>query len=112
MRLCVLPYTLAIFQSPLPIAPEGAFFSCTRTAEESSYVMEAHLLPAHGAAVNSGWRALMVEGPLDFALTGVLSSIAAPLAAARVSIFAVTKLLHYKDLEQNSKRPPAEASAL
>ena len=33
---------------------------------------------------------LEVEGPLPFHLTGVLSSIAAPLAAAGVSLFAVS----------------------
>ncbi len=38
----------------------------------------------------SGWRAIKVEGPLDFSLTGILSSIAAPLASAGVSIFALS----------------------
>jgi hypothetical protein len=33
---------------------------------------------------------LQVVGPLDFALTGILASIAAPLAAASISIFALS----------------------
>lgn len=33
---------------------------------------------------------LKVEGPLDFGLTGILSSIAGPLAEAKISIFAVS----------------------
>ena len=37
-----------------------------------------------------GWRCLQVAGPLDFALTGVLASLAQPLAAAGVSIFAIS----------------------
>ena len=37
--------------------------------------------------METGWRCLRVAGPLDLALTGVLASIAAPLAAARVNIF-------------------------
>jgi len=37
-----------------------------------------------------GFRMLMVEGPLDFSLTGVMASIATPLALARVSLFAVS----------------------
>lgn len=90
MRLSLLPLRLAIFQSPSPIAPSGAFFSSTLTTNESSYVMEAHLVPPTATAVNTGWRALMVQGPLDFSLTGILSSIAAPLASARISIFAVS----------------------
>jgi hypothetical protein len=34
--------------------------------------------------------ALAVAGPLDFALTGVLAALAVPLAAAGVSLFAVS----------------------
>ncbi len=37
-----------------------------------------------------GWRGLKVAGPLDFALTGVLASLAGPLAEAGVSIFAIS----------------------
>ena len=36
------------------------------------------------------WRGFKVEGPLDFALTGVLVAIAVPLAAADISIFAIS----------------------
>lgn len=50
--------------------------------EEAAVPAEIHCEP--------GWRALGVEGPLDFGLTGVLSSIAQPLADAGVSIFAVS----------------------
>ncbi|MET1030863.1 ACT domain-containing protein [Domibacillus tundrae] len=31
-----------------------------------------------------------MEGPLDFSLTGVLSSLASPLAEAKISIFAIS----------------------
>ena len=37
-----------------------------------------------------GWRCFKVEGPLDFELTGILSSLAQPLAAAHISIFAIS----------------------
>lgn len=90
MRLSLLPHRLAIFQSPLAITPTGSLFSCTITPSEASYVMEAHLVPPEATAINTGWRALMAAGPLDFSLTGILSSIAAPLAEARISIFAVS----------------------
>ena len=36
-----------------------------------------------------GWRAFEVEGPLDHAMTGVLASLATPLAEAGVPIFAL-----------------------
>jgi hypothetical protein len=36
------------------------------------------------------WRALQVQGPLDFSLVGILASIAEPLTNAGVSIFAIS----------------------
>jgi enamine deaminase RidA (YjgF/YER057c/UK114 family) len=36
-----------------------------------------------------GWRALSVAGPLDLGLTGVLASLAAPLAEAGVPLLAI-----------------------
>ncbi|WP_433472184.1 ACT domain-containing protein [Spirillospora sp. CA-142024] len=42
------------------------------------------------ATVERGWSVLMVAGPLDFSLTGILAAIAGPLAAAEISIFAVS----------------------
>jgi hypothetical protein len=68
---------------------EGPFCSVTRTADELSVVCPEGCVPP-GVAREGGWRALEVEGPLDFALTGVLLSVAAPLARAAVPIFALS----------------------
>ncbi len=75
-----------------PEAPgAGRFLSVTRTGDELSVVCESGLVPLLSASREErGWSLMMVEGPLDFALTGILSSISAPLAAADVSIFAVS----------------------
>ena len=43
-----------------------------------------------GVRAQCGWRCLRVRGPLAFELTGVLASLAAPLAAAGVPIFALS----------------------
>lgn len=67
----------------------GEFASVTRAAGELSVVCAEGAVPA-GTKCESGWRVFQVEGPLDFALTGVLVSVAQPLAAAGVSIFAVS----------------------
>lgn len=40
--------------------------------------------------IEGGWRALQVRGPLDFTLTGILSSISQPLADAGIPIFALS----------------------
>ena len=66
-----------------------------RTPTELSLVVaERSVPPAEdrepGLRVEGGWRAFMVRGPLPFELVGILAAIAQPLAAARVSIFALS----------------------
>jgi len=80
--------------SPDAFAGEG-FVSVTRTADELSVVCESarigQMCPgAEPGSIESGWNVLKVEGPLDFSLTGVLASLAAPLARASVSVFALS----------------------
>ncbi len=70
-------------------AAAGAFTSITRTREELSIVCEEGAVP-DGTRCEGGWRVLQIEGPLDFGLTGILASVAQPLAAAGVSIFALS----------------------
>jgi hypothetical protein len=67
----------------------GTFVSITRTADELSVVCEENAAP-QDVKCELGWRVLKVGGPLDFSLTGVLSAIALPLAAMKVSIFAIS----------------------
>lgn len=67
----------------------GSFLSITRTPDELSIVCAEDDAPEN-AMVEGGWRAMKVEGPLDFPLVGILVSISAPLAEAGVSIFAVS----------------------
>ena len=43
-----------------------------------------------GWKAEKGWRCLKVLGPLDLGLTGILASLAAPLAEAGVPIFAIS----------------------
>lgn len=65
------------------------FCSISRTQDELSIVCEESAVPA-GAKSEMGWRAFKIEGPLDFGLTGVLASVATPLAKANISIFVVS----------------------
>ena len=94
MRITRCANTFAIVRfdpwTPIPewLADEP-FLSITRTEDELSIVCPERLVPLETSA-ERGWRALKVEGPIDFALTGVLSSILAPLAAAKISIFAIS----------------------
>lgn len=60
-----------------------------RTAEETSVVCRSGA--ASGAArIEDGWRALRIDGPLDFGLVGILAEASGRLAAAGISIFALS----------------------
>lgn len=94
LTLAVLPDVLAVCRldadAPIPSwVTERDFFSITRTRDELSMVCAQRDVPA-GVRCERDWRALKVEGKLDFALTGVLTSLAAPLADAGISILAIS----------------------
>jgi len=67
----------------------GAFVSITHTAEELSIVCPAAGVPESERA-ERGWALLKLHGPFPFDQVGVLASVAAPLAAAGVSLFALS----------------------
>jgi|SRR5215831_3691433 hypothetical protein len=74
--------------APLPAwARGGGFLSITRTADELSIV--CWNIP-EAIPCQRGWRCLKVRGVLDFSQTGVISSIATPLAQAAVPIFVIS----------------------
>jgi hypothetical protein len=97
LTLLVLPGELAIVRLPpdahMPqwafTAAPGALWSMTRTGEELSLVRAADAVPSDARA-ERGWRAFRIAGTIDFALTGVLSSVLAPLGDAAIGIFAIS----------------------
>jgi uncharacterized protein len=72
---------------PSGLGPGSGVVSVTWTPYETSVICTADLAPA-GAVVNTPWRCLRVNGPVNLALTGILASLVNPLAGARVNIFA------------------------
>jgi len=70
-------------------ASAGGLTSITRTGDELSIVCAEANVP-EGVKSDRGWRCLKVAGPLDLSLTGVLASLANPLAEARINIFAIS----------------------
>jgi len=73
----------------LPGFDQGSLVSITRRGDELSIVLAEESDQPDWLA-ECGWRAIQVEGPLDFSLTGILASLAAPLAQAGISIFAIS----------------------
>ena len=70
-------------------ATRGSFFSIVRTADELSLVCAQYEVPA-GIQCEMDWVLLKVKGPLDFGLTGILASLAGPLATSDISVFAIS----------------------
>lgn len=94
LELTIQPYTLAICRldpaARLPAWIDASrFCAITRTEEELSIVCEQGLAPSD-ILCQRDWRGLKVAGPLDFALTGVLARLAAPLADAGIPVFAIS----------------------
>ncbi|WP_439660948.1 ACT domain-containing protein [Lentzea sp. HUAS TT2] len=63
--------------------------SVTRTPAELSIIAPASFA-VDGDTVEKGWRLLTVRGPLEFTLTGIMAALAGELAAAGVSLFALS----------------------
>ncbi|SHH95581.1 ACT domain-containing protein [Clostridium grantii] len=70
-------------------AQKGEFFSITRTLDELSIVCVENNIPSD-IKCEKDWRVLKIEGPLDFALIGILASISTILAQKGISIFAIS----------------------
>jgi hypothetical protein len=93
-RLALVPGTFVVCrlgpdEAVPPGLTEGRLVSITRTPHELSIVCAASLAPP-SARCEGAWRCLEVQGPLPFSATGILASLAVPLAAAGVSIFAIS----------------------
>ncbi len=94
LSLQILAAPLAVCRlaanDPLPTwALSGDFLSITRTLDELSIVCPEAQAPP-GVTVERGWRGLKVSGPLDFALVGILARLSGALAAAGISLFAIS----------------------
>ncbi|MBL8150788.1 MAG: ACT domain-containing protein [Blastocatellia bacterium] len=93
LKLLLLEESFAIcrlaLEAEFPQWARRGFFSVTKTEEELSVVCQQELVP-EGTSFEGNWKCLKVAGPLDFSLTGILASIAAPLAESKISIFAVS----------------------
>ena len=70
-------------------AYQGSFYSISKSNEELSILCETKFIPNYIKSENN-WNLIKVEGPLDFSLTGILSSLIQPLATEKISIFTVS----------------------
>ncbi len=94
LTLSVSPEKLGICHlaknTPVPVWTENiSFCSITRTEDEMSIVCPQDQIPT-GVMAEKDWRAFKVEGPLGFVMTGIVSSLAKPLADEGISIFYIS----------------------
>ena len=111
LTLSILPQKYAVCRlNPNGHIPHWAllgddFISLTRTRDELSIVCLQENVPQETKA-ERGWRCAKVDGPFDFSLAGVHTSLAIPLAEANISILAIATyetdhlLIQEKDLER------------
>lgn len=115
LDLSVLEGTLAIARLPANVPPPNwalagnGFLAFARTEDELSVVAPTAAVP-EAVVSDDGWRAIRVDGQLDLLLTGVLASLADPLADAGIPIFAIsTHDTDYVLVKEESLEPAVAA---
>jgi len=74
---------------PAGLLDASGLVSVTRTPDELSIVCPTEVAPESDTR-DHGWRLLTVRGPLEFTLTGIMAALSGELAAAGVSLFALS----------------------
>lgn len=72
----------------LPASTPG-LYSVSRSETEVSIICTEDLVPPN-ATVEPGWRALTITGELEFDLIGILAGVTSAIAAASISVFALS----------------------
>jgi hypothetical protein len=92
MELKIIDKTFSICKlrdaSQLDLTGDFCFFA--KTDEELSLVCETPRVPPNCTERDDGWKALRIQGVLDFSLIGILSKLSAVLAEKNIGIFAVS----------------------
>ncbi|SUP41673.1 ACT domain-containing protein [Veillonella criceti] len=92
MQLKVIKNTLAVCKVAdySDVNWQDEFVFIGKTDEENSLVCSVKYVPQNATQVDTTWRAVRIEGELDFALIGILSKLSTILAEAKIGIFAVS----------------------
>lgn len=72
-----------------PSQQHAGIISLTVTERETSLVCLTRHEPGQ-ATIEDGWRALYVNGPIPFGLTGVIAGITSAVAAAALPVFVIS----------------------
>lgn len=69
---------------------EDKFVFISKTDEELSLVCLTEAVPNNALKRDDSWRAIRIQGELDFSLVGILAKISAILANNKIGIFAIS----------------------
>ena len=72
------------------VDPESPFCFMGKTDEEYSLVCLTEHVPQNVLAREDHWRAMRIQGSLDFSLVGILARISGLLAENGIGLFAVS----------------------
>lgn len=91
-RFRVLPGDYAVCRlspdSAVPAWATGPFLNITFTDDELAIICPAERVPGDVRAERD-WRVLKLVGPFPFTATGVLASLATPLARSGISLLSI-----------------------
>lgn len=83
-------FSICKIQSAADVDFQDAYCFVGKTDAEISLVCSSGSVPEHVLARDDGWKALRIQGELDFSLVGILSEISSLLAENGIGIFAVS----------------------
>jgi uncharacterized protein len=95
MNLTILPDSFSIAQVPeMTLIPaevcKSAFFSVSGTGEGITVVAPEACLKNRNFIISEGWKALMIDGFLDFSMTGVIAGISLVLKEEKIPLFVIS----------------------
>lgn len=92
MKLSILKEQLSVIQvaqlDKIDLTIKPLFIGVTE--EEISVVLPTEKVPVETIKQEDNWCGIKIEGPLDFALVGILSKLSSLLASYNISIFALS----------------------
>lgn len=84
------PFSVCKIKNLEEVDVKDEFYFIGKTDEELSLVCMTEHVPVNTIERDDGWKALKIQGILDFSLIGILANIATILADNKISIFAVS----------------------
>ena len=69
---------------------DSEFYSVTRTQDELSVVCKQSGSITKESAINTDWRIIKIQGPMDFSLVGIIAEVSGLLRKGKISVFTIS----------------------